>query len=96
MIQADIHYDEAVWRPVNHTSKAWTKVESEYGQFERESNGILTGMIINKMFTLGTHIEVATDHEPLIPIYSSSKKPNQLRVDSHRKKLLSFIYAVCF
>ena len=63
---------------------------------ERESNGILTGMMMNKMYTLGTHTEVVTDHEPLIPIYSSSKKPNQLRVDSHRVKLLPFQYNVVF
>ena len=30
--QAENLDNEAVWRPVNHTSKAWTKVESGYGQ----------------------------------------------------------------
>ena len=33
------------WRPVNHTSRAWTPVESRYAQIERESNGIHTGML---------------------------------------------------
>ena len=48
------HINNDVWRPVNHTSKAWTPAEAGYGQIERESNGILTGMHMNKMYTLGT------------------------------------------
>ena len=39
------HIDkEDVWRPVNYTSRAWASAEAGYGQIERESNGILTGM----------------------------------------------------
>ena len=47
-----------------------TPAESGYGQVERESNGILTGMHMNKMCTLGTHVQVVTDHQPLIPSLS--------------------------
>ena len=94
--QAEIVDSETLWRPVNHTSRAWTKAEAGYGQIERESNGILTGMMMNKIYTLGAQIEVVTDHEPLIPIYSSSKKPKHLHVDSHRVKMLPFEYNVVF
>ena len=51
---------ETFWRPVNHTSRAWTPAESDYGQVERESNGILTGMYMHKLYTLGTHVQVVT------------------------------------
>ena len=85
------------WRPVNHTSRPWTKAESDYAQIERESNGILTGMNMNRMYTLGTHIEVITDHAPLVPIYDArSKKQRPLRVDRHRTKLLPFNYSVSY
>ena len=87
---------EETWRPVNHTSRPWTPAEAGYGQIERESNGILTGMLMNRMYTLGTHVEVVTDHEPLIPIYSSSQKPTQIRVNSHCTKLLPFDYNVVY
>ena len=56
---------EKFWRTVNHTLRAWTPAESGYGQVERGSNGILTGMYMNKMYTLGTHVQVVTDHQPL-------------------------------
>ena len=86
--------NESVWRPVNHTSRSWTPVESRYGQIERESNGILTGMLMNKMYTLGTKVEVVTDHKPLIPIYQGAARPRQLRVDRHRTKLLPFSFNI--
>ena len=41
------------------TSRAWTPTKSGYGQVERESNAILTGMYMNKM------------HQPLLPIYTT-------------------------
>ena len=47
-------------------------------------------MYMNKMYTLGTHVETVTDHEPLVPVYNLPTKPKQLRVDRHRTKLLPF------
>lgn len=55
------------WRPVNLTCRAWTSAEAGYGQIGRESNGILTGMYMNRMYTLGTYTKVITDHRPLEP-----------------------------
>ena len=51
---------------------------------------------MNKMYTMGTHIEVVTDHQPLVSIYNAASKPKQLRVDRHRTKLLPFSYNVVF
>ena len=45
-----------------HTSRRWTPAEAGYGQIERESNGILTEMYMNKMYVLGTEVEIITDH----------------------------------
>ena len=88
--------NDKFWRPVNHTSRAWTPAESRYGQIERESNGILTGMFMQRMYTLGTYVEVVNDHKPLVSIYGSKCKPKQLRVDRHRTKLLPFNYNVTY
>ena len=88
--------NEDVWHSVNHTSRPWTPTEAGYSQIERESNGILTGMYMNKMYTMGTHIEVVTDHKPLVPIYNDKLKPKQLRVNNHKTKLLPFQYNVIY
>ena len=53
-------------------------------------------MMMNKMYTLGTHVEVVSDHQPLLPIYNTTSKPKNLRVDSHRIKLLPFNYSVVY
>ena len=54
--------EHSYWRPVEHTSSACAPAESRYSQMERESNGILTGVSTNRMYTLGTDVEVVTDH----------------------------------
>ena len=48
------------------------------------------------MYTLGIHVQVMIDHEPLIPIYNSPDKPKQLRIDRHRTKLPPFQYDVVY
>ena len=60
---------ERYWHRVDHTLRPWTPAESRYSQIERESNGILTEMCRNRMYIMGTHVEVVTDYAPLIPIY---------------------------
>ena len=90
--QQHTYKGEEVWRPVNHTSRSWTATEAGYGQVERESNGILTGMHMNNMYVFGTHTEVVTDHKPLLPLYNSPSKSKQPRNDRHRTKLLAFDY----
>ena len=64
-------------------SRSWTATEAGYGQVERENNGSLTGMHMNKMYVLGTHMEVVADHKPLLPLYNSPSKPKRPRVDRH-------------
>ena len=51
-------------------------------------------MTMNKMYTMGAHVEVVTDHKPLIPLYSTATRPKNLRVDRHRTKLLPYSYTV--
>ena len=48
---------------------------------------------MNRMYTVGTHVEVVTDHKPLLDAYQKPK-PKQLRIDRHRTKLLGFDYSV--
>ena len=87
---------EILWHPVHHTSRSWTAAEAGYSQIEGESNGTLTGMLMNKMYTLGTMTEVVTDHKPLVNIYNDPGKPKQLRLDRLRRKLLPYQYHVIY
>ena len=51
---------------------------------------------MNHMYTLGTHMEVVTDPEPLILVCNHLRHPKKLRFDRHRTKLLPFEYYVVF
>ena len=88
--------NEEHWRPLNYTSRPWTGAEAGCPQIEHESNGILTGMYMNQMYTLGTHVEVVIDHKPLIPVYNDPRKPKQLLADRHHTKLLPFCHSVTY
>ena len=85
---------EEHWQPVNHTSHGWTITEAVYNETERERNGIVTGFHMKKMHTLGTHVEVVTDHAPFLSTYNSSSKPKQYRVNNHKNELLLFQYHI--
>ena len=76
--QQHTYQGEEVWRPVNHTSHSWTAMEAGYGQVEWESKGILTGMHMDKMYVLGTHTEVVTDHKYFLPFSIHQANPNNL------------------
>ena len=60
-------------RPIIHHSRALTKAEQGYGKIEGESLAILAGIKSNSQYLYGTSFEVATDHQPLIPLYNNPK-----------------------
>ena len=53
-------------------------------------------MSMNKMYTLGTQVEVVTDHKPLLKPYNTPGKPKQLRIDRHRTKLLPYNFSLVY
>lgn len=62
LTQLHVMNGKGSWCTVNHTSRAWTPAESRHARIKREIKGILTGMFINKMYTLGIHVDVITDN----------------------------------
>jgi hypothetical protein len=84
------------WRPVAHTARAWSDVERRYGQVEKESNGVHTGIKANNMYLAGTDFEVVVDHKPLVPLYNKDTRPKQARVDRHRMKLAQYSFKMVY
>ena len=82
------------WRLVAHTARAWTDTEKRYSQIEKESNALYSGIISNKTYLLGTHFTAMVDHRPLLPLYNTPRRPNQMRVDRHRMKLAAYDFKV--
>ena len=82
------------WRPVAHSSRAWTDAEKRYSQIEKESNALHSGVVSNKMYLLGRKFVAAVDHKPLLPLYNTPQRPKQMRVDRHRMKLAGYDFKV--
>ena len=55
--------NDPVWNQVTYKSIAKTAVEIDYGKFDGELLGLLTGIKGNKMYLHGKAFEV--DHKPL-------------------------------
>ena len=84
------------WRPVHHTARAWTTVEKGYSQIEKESLGLYSGIVANRMYLLGTKFVAVVDHKPLLPLFNKVTRPKQARVDRHRMKLAAFDFEVVY
>ena len=65
------------WRPVHHTARAFTTVEKAYSQIEKESLGLYSGIVANRMYLLGTKFVAVVDHKPLLPLYNKAGKGGQ-------------------
>ena len=79
-------YDEAgetepVYRPVTYTSRALKKAERGYSKVEGESLAVLSGIMSNKQYLYETRLETVVDHNSLVPLYNSLKRPSPVRVD---------------
>ena len=82
------------WRPVAHSARAWTDPEKRYSQIEKESNALHSGIVSNKMYLLGMPFKAIVDHQPLLSLYNTPRRPKQMRVDRHRMKLEAYTFKV--
>ena len=81
---------------VIYASKALSSVERCYSQFEREALAITWGCHHFRMYLLGSHFKVITDHKPLLPIFNRPTSQALARIDNWRLKLQSFDFEVFF
>ena len=60
------------------------RAELHYGKVDGESPGVLTGIMLNKMYLYGTKFDVIVDHEPLVSLYRSHSRALPVRVANTR------------
>ena len=71
-------------------------MEKGYSQIEKESLGLYSGIVSNRMYLLGTKFVAVVDHKPLLPLFNKVTRPKQARVDRHRMKLAAFDFEVVY
>ena len=71
------------WKPVSFASRSMSKTEGRYAQIEKEALATIWACEKFANFILGKHIQVETDHKPLVPLlgfkHLDSLPPRTLR-----------------
>ena len=67
------------FHPVMYSSRSLTETESRYSQTEREALGVIWGCEKFRLYLIGHHFEIETDHQPLLTILGVNGQPS-LRV----------------
>ena len=73
-------------RVISSASKALSRVEKRYSQIEREALAIAWGCHHFRMYLLGSHFKVVTDHKPLLFIFNSPASQASARIENWRLK----------
>ena len=80
--------EDQSWVPVDHISRALTKVERAWGsQIDWESLAKSWGMDQFRFYLSGQHFTSWGDQKPLIPLYNDMTRPASVRVNKHRQKI---------
>ena len=86
--------DKGQWLPVTCASRTLTDVETRYSQLEREMLGIVFALTRFRQYVLGRHIEVYTDHKPLLPIVQKPFDDVPPRLQRWLVSLMPYDYAL--
>ena len=82
------------WVPIACVSRTLTEVESRYSQLEREMLGVVFGLTRFRQYVLGRHVEVYTDHKPLLPIVQKSFDDVPPRLQRWLVSLMPYDYSL--
>jgi hypothetical protein len=86
---------DGMWRPVSYASRSMSETEGRYAQIEKEALATTWACEKFSTYILGKHIELETDHKPLVPLLNNkhldSLPPRILRF---RLRLMRFAYTM--
>ena len=66
---------------VAYASRSLSPVEQRYSQLEREALAILFGCERFRLYLIGSHFTVVTDHKPLLPIFTKPHTQPSARIE---------------
>ena len=79
---------------IAYASRALTETEQSYSQIEREAVAILFGCTKFRLYLLGQHFDLYSDHKPLQAIFNNPRSVAPFRVERIRLRLLGFLFTV--
>ena len=84
---------DGCFKPVIYASRSLTDVECRYSQTEKEALAVVWACERFRLYVMGIHFELITDHKPLEIIYSPKSKP-PLRIERWALRLQPFDFQV--
>ena len=81
---------------IAYASKTLSEVESRYSQIEREALAISWACHHFRMYLLGKHFTVVTDHLPLVSLFNNPRSKVSARIDNWILRLQVFKFNVVF
>ena len=81
---------------VAYGSKSLTETEQRYSQIEREMYAIAWSCVHFRLFLLGKHFSVYTDHKPLLSICNNPSKKASARIENWLLKLQGYDFDVLY
>ncbi|KAK7090822.1 hypothetical protein V1264_010573 [Littorina saxatilis] len=82
--------------PVQYASRALTETERNYAQIEKEMLAIVFGLERFERYVYGRHVEVESDHKPLIPIHKKSLLSAPKRLQRMLLRTQKYDYTVVY
>ena len=88
-----LQLNESLWQPVAYASRG--RPERRYAQIEKEALAVTWSCERFSSYIIGKHVQIETDHKPLVPLLSSKPLENlSPRVVRFRLCMMRFDYSV--
>lgn len=82
-------------RVIGYASKSLSETEKKYPPIEKEALGIVWGVERFKIYLLGIHFELETDHRPLEALFTATSRPTA-RIERWMLRIQAFKFKVGF
>ena len=85
---------DSSYRIIAYSSRTLTPTEQNYSKLERECLAIVHARDKFRVYILGGHFEIITDHKPLVHLFSIAQSRMPLRIERWSLRLQEFDFTI--
>ena len=85
---------DSSYRIIAYSSRTLTPTEQNYSQLERECLAILHACETFRVYLLGKHFEIITDHKPLVHLFNNAQSQMPLWIERWSLRLQEFDFTI--
>ena len=85
---------DSSYRIIAYSSRTLTPTEQNYSKLERECLAIVHACDKFRVYILGGHFEIITDHKPLVHLFSNAQSRMPLRIERWSLRLQEFDFTI--